>query len=423
MQNNISLEWQANKEYFPANNQSQLAYVLLEMKPRMNSRSSRRPLNLSLVLDRSGSMKGQKIVNVRKAVGRIIDQLNENDILSVVIFNDDVELLIPAQIVFDKAELKEKIDTIIHGGGTTISKGMRVGLDELNSHLDEDKINRMILLTDGQTYGDEDECCILAQEAAAQKIAVTALGVGDEWNDEMIDAIAQYSQGKSDYIENPDDIVKFFTDEVTSFQNIVVENALLTLRLVEGTQPRRIFRVSPLISDLGYSPISERDIMVELHDMTNESGQQLLVELLLPPRPEGTFRLAQAELTFDVPSEDLTQQKLRVDLTFSFTKDVVLSKGYNPELMNTVERVTAFNLQTRALDDIAAGNYTEATRRLRAAATRLLSLDEVDLANTALQEAENLENEGRLSNRGTKKLRYETRKLTRRLDSTEEFVD
>ena len=422
MSNIINLDWQTNKEYFLANSESQLAYVLLEIKPQLSAKSARQPLNLGLVLDRSGSMKGEKIENVRQAVCKIIDQLNETDILSVVIFNDEVELLIPSQPVADKEYLKNIVNQLVHRGGTTISKGMRVGLDEISSHLDESRINRMILLTDGQTYGDEDECCILAQEAAAQNIAVTALGVGDEWNDEMVDAIAKYSQGKSDYIESPDDIIKYFSDEVATFQDTVIQRALLTLRLTEGTTPRRIFRIIPLIADLGYAPISENDIIVELNDLTNKTGQKLLVELLLPPRPTGNFRLAQAELTFDVPSKNLFQQKLRVDLTFQFSKDPELTRNYNADLMNTVERVTAFNLQTRALNDLAEGNLNEATRRLRAAATRLLNLDEPELAQTALQEADNLEQQGHLSNRGTKKLRYETRKLTRRLEELDEVV-
>jgi len=81
---------------------------------------SRRPLNLALVLDRSGSMKGTKIENVRKAVNAIIEQLTDQDILSVVLFNEEVELLIPAQSVINKAELKKKINQITHGGGTMI---------------------------------------------------------------------------------------------------------------------------------------------------------------------------------------------------------------------------------------------------------------------------------------------------------------
>lgn len=416
MDNQIQINCETNKKYFPAGSESQLAYILLDLKPAIADRPGQSSLNLSLVLDRSGSMKGRKIENVRQAVCKIIDQLGPEDILSVVIFNDNVDLLVPAQTVTDKTALKELVNEITHQGGTMISKGMRVGMDELTSHLGEGRLNRMILLTDGQTYGDEDECCILAQEAARQEIAVTALGVGDEWNDEILDAIAKYSEGKSDYIAAPEEIVNYFSDEITVFKASAIQNVRLMIRFSEGAEPRKIYRVLPRIEDLGYAPISERDISLELQEMTDE-GQKLLIELQLPSRPAGTFRLAQAELSYDIPQENISNMKVRADLKFSFSKDADQVKAYNADLMNTIERVTAFELQTRALNELTRGNVAAATQKLRAAATRLLNLNEVDLAYTAMHEAENLEKQGEMTNRGTKKLRYETRKLTRRLET------
>ncbi len=418
MKSNIKFNWRTNKASFPANSVS-LAYVLLEAVPIVEKQNSRQPLNLALVLDRSGSMKGTKIENVRKAVNAIIEQLTEQDILSVVLFNEEVELLIPAQSVSNKAELKKKIDQITHGGGTMISKGFRIGLDELQSFRSEDRINRMILLTDGQTYGDEDQCCQLAQEAARQNIAVTALGVGDEWYEDMIDAIAQYSSGKSDYIAQPEDILSFFNEEVETFRDTVFQNATLTLRLSDGVVPKRVFRVTPMISNLGFAPISEHDIILNLKELTTNVGQRILVELMLPARPEGDFRLAQAELCFDIPQEGVLDEKIRMDLIFKFSENAESGRDFDADLMNIIEKVTAFNLQTRALDDAAAGNISGATQKLRAAATRLINLNEADLAQAALQEADNLEKEGQMSKAGTKKLRYETRKLTRRLDLEE----
>lgn len=415
MNQQVQITCEMNKPCFLAGIQTQLAYVRLDIKPQVAARPRSLPLNLAFVLDRSGSMKGRKIENVRQAVGQIIDQLGPEDILSVIAFNDEVELIVPAQPVKDQAGLKERINELTHHGGTSISKGMRVGLDELNSHLGEGHLSRMILLTDGQTYGDEDECCILAKEAASQQIAVTALGVGDEWNEEMLDAIAQNSQGKSDYIATPEEIINYFADEVTTLKESVIQNGRLTLRLTDGVQARKIYRVLPRIEDLGFAPISDRDISLEIQELS-VAGQQLLIELQLPLRPEGHFRLAQAELTFDIPRENIFSVKVRSDVTFHFTKDHEQVKQYNPELMHTIERVTAFDLQTRALTELTRGNVTGATQKLRAAATRLLSLNEVDLAYTALREAENLEKAGKMTNHGTKKLRYETRKLTRRLE-------
>jgi Ca-activated chloride channel family protein len=137
-----------------------------------------------------------------------------------------------------------------------------------------------------------------------------------------------------------------------------------------------------------------------------------LIELLVPPRSAGRYRVAQAEINYDVPSQNIVGEKTKTDVVVDFTTDPVAAKQYDARVMNIVEKVTAHKLQTRALDAAAAGDVVTATRQLRAAATRLLELGEADLAGTAQQEAERLEKEGQMSASGTKKLRYETRKLT-----------
>ena len=119
--------------------------------------------------------------------------------------------------------------------------------------------------------------------------------------------------------------------------------------------------------------------------------------------------------TKEIALEALVEEKTKADVIVSFTTDPTLTEHTNPYVMNVIEKVTAHKLQTQALDEVAAGNVVRATRKLRAAATRLLELGEDELAQTARDEAERLEQGEGLSARGTKKLRYETRKLTQKL--------
>jgi Ca-activated chloride channel family protein len=171
-----------------------------------------------------------------------------------------------------------------------------------------------------------------------------------------------------------------------------------------------------MISNLGYRPLSDRDVQVSLGEMEKGQPRSLLVELLVGPRPEGTYRIAQAEISYDVPGLNAVGEKVKADILLDFTADPVQARQYEPEVMNIVEKVTAFKLQTRALEEAKMGNVAGASQKLRAAATRLLELGEDDLAESALEEAENLEKSGQMSSHGTKKLRYETRKLTQRLN-------
>jgi Ca-activated chloride channel family protein len=295
---------------------------------------------------------------------------------------------------------------------------MQHGLDELSKAMGPDRVHRMLLLTDGETYGDEDRCRRLAAEAGRKKIPISALGLGDDWNEQLLDDIAQKSGGTSDFVPSarPETILNTFQREVKGAQATVVQNTELLLRLVPGVIPRAVWRVTPMITKLGHRALSERDVQVSLGSLERHQGQSILVELMVGARQAGTYRLAQTEVKYDVPALGLTGEKAKEDVVLTFTQDPAQAAERNPDVLNVVEKVTAHKLQTRALDEAALGNIEGATQKLRAAATRLLSMGEEELAETARQEAERLEQGKQLSSGGTKKLRYETRKLTQKTE-------
>ena len=418
MPREVQLTVQTNKTTFPASGGQQLVYVLIEALPTGAVANIQMPLNFSLVLDHSGSMSGSKLANLKEAAKLAIDQMGPQDLVSIVIFDDKVKVVAPGQPVTDPAGLKRQIERIRDGGGTEMSRGMRKGLEELRKGLSPSRVSRMLLLTDGETFGDEDVCRQLAAEAGGEGIPITALGLGEEWNEQLLDDIAEASGGTSDFIPEgrPDVILNTFERQVRMAQATVVQNAQMILRLVPGVMPRAVWRVTPLIAKLGHRALSDRDVQVTLGDMDREQGQSVLVEMLVPPRRPGTYRIAQAEVSYDVVATGLVGEKVKTDVILGFTADPAQAMQTNPYVMNIIEKVTAHKLQTRALDEAAVGNIAGATQKLRAAATRLLELGEEELAQTALEEAERLERGEGLSAKGTKKLRYETRKLTQKLE-------
>ncbi|MFN2289894.1 MAG: vWA domain-containing protein [Anaerolineae bacterium] len=415
MANDLKLSCRLNKSHIPVMNTQQLVYVLVDAVPGASMAQVQMPLGLSLVLDKSGSMQGRKIENLRTAAKLVVDRLGPGDLLSIIAFSDRKYLIADSQPVTDKEALKKKIDRIRDGGGTAISGGMAQGLTELEKSLSPDRISRMLLLTDGQTFGDEKQCKKLGKQAGDKGIVVYALGLGDDWNEDLLDDIAEASGGTADFIDSPDKIVSFFNQAVQSMQDTVAQNAQMTLRLANGVTPRQVWQVLPMISNLGYRPLSDRDVQVALGELEKGQPRSLLVELLVSPRPAGRYRVAQAEVSYDVPALGQVGEKVKSDILIEFTGDASLAKQYDPEVMNIVEKVTAFKLQTRALEEAKMGNIAGASQKLRAAATRLLDMGEEDLAQSALEEADNLDKSGQMSAHGTKKLRYETRKLTQRL--------
>jgi Ca-activated chloride channel family protein len=421
MPNEVNLTCTLNKEYLPATGQPQLAYVLMEVVPTQAMAAVQMPLNLSLVLDKSGSMDGAKMTCLKEAVKRVIDLLGPDDFISVVAFDSSPKTLVKSQQAAsagDKQNLKRQVDRLSAGGGTEIAPAMDAGLGELQRAFAPNYLNRLVLLTDGQSE-HEDRCRKQAQKQASLGIPMLALGIGADWNEQLLLDLAAATGGQADYIASAPEIAPYFQNTVQAMQATVVQNAELVLRLVAGINPRKIWRVVPVIADLGYRPLSDRVVAAPLGELETGQGQALLVELMLPPRPSGVYRIAQAEVAYDAPLLGLTQEKVRADIMMSFTQDAFQAQQVNPRVMNIVEKVTAFKLQTRALQEAEAGNIANATQQLRAAHTILLSQGDTELAKTVRLAADELEKQNKMSSEAQKTIRFGSGK-TVRLDAPEQ---
>lgn len=397
----------------PVTGAAQLAYLLVEAAPAAPPALAV-PLNFCLVLDRSGSMQGAKLQSMKEATKRLIESLTPQDIVSIVIFDDTVQTLVPATLAADRAALHAAVDQIVESGGTAMSLGMQAGQVELQKYAGPDRFSAMLILTDGQTWGDEELCRTLAQSLAQAGVRITALGLGAEWNEKLLDDLADATGGNSDYVADPDQILGFFQRAVHSAQGTAATEARLLLRLVRETTPRAVYRVTPTIANLGYQPIGDSEVAVKLGDLVYGQVNSVVLELMLPPRAAGQYRIAQAELHY-TPLGQNGEQILKQDILLSFSTDPDATP-FEPRVMNLVEKVTAFKLQTRALAEAELGNLAGATQKLRAAATRLLDLGELELAEKTRQQAEQLEQGGAMSAATQKELKYATRRLTQKLE-------
>ena len=420
MADELTLVTKLNKEYVPVTSTQQLVYVLIQVKPNEVISKTRMRVNFGFVLDHSGSMRGDKIERLKQAMELAISKMAPEDQVSVTIFNDSAQVIATHGALATQSGLLEKVRAMRAGGGTQMSRGLSLGLREVYQQYKDEQVNQVLLLTDGQTYGDEAQCIKLAKEAGQHKIIIQALGLGDDWNEELLDQVGQLSGGDSDLVESADEIIPLFSQTVERSQKSVVRNAQMILRLVAGITPRQVWQVTPTIANLGYTPIGEHDVQVQLGDLDAEQGKALLIELLVSSRQPGRYRIGQTECKFDLPVQNIAGASARSDILLNFTADAAEAKQYDAEIMNLVEKVTAYKLQTRALEEAKAGNVAGATQKLRAAATRLLELGESDLAQAASQEADNLEKSGQMSASGTKKLHYQTRKLTQKLTDAEQ---
>ncbi len=415
MAGEIQLRQTLARPYLPVAQTPQVVYVLVELIPTAATARIQMPVNVAFVLDRSGSMRGNKLRGMKQAVKLALDRLSDQDTVSITIFNHETAVIVPTTSASDRHSIKRLVDGIKDQGGTKISRAMYAGLTEL-AKTPGGRESRLVLLTDGETDRDEADCLNLADQAGANSVPIMAFGVGNEWNDRLLTEIAQRSRGEVEHLRRPEEIVDNFQQTVQQAQHAVFQNARATLRPVNGVQPRAAWQVVPLIKNLGYKPLADRAVSIPLEQLENDARRVLLLELMVEPRPAGQYRVGQLEVTYDVPLLGLRNATVSADLILTLTTDQALTQQLNPQVMNIVEKVTAFKLQTRALEDIEAGNIAGATQKLQGAATRLLHSGEAELADTVEREAQKLQREGQLSSEGTKTIRFGSRKTVRLSD-------
>ena len=415
MAGEIQLRQTLARPFLPATQSPQVAYVLIEVVPTAVTANVQMPVNVAFVLDHSGSMRGNKLRAMKEAAALALDRLSDDDTVAIVIFSHEAVVLVPSQPAAGRESIKRLIKGIRDEGGTKIGRAMAAGLGELTRGL-HGAAPRLVLLTDGETDKDERECLAMADQAGQAGIPVSAFGIGNEWNDRLLTEIANRSRGEVEHLRKPEQIEDNFQAVVQQTQGAIFQNTSATVRLVAGVQARAAWQVVPLIKNLGYKPLDERAVIIPLEQLERDNRRVLLLELMVEPKPAGQYRIGQVEVNYDIPQLGISGEKEKTDLILQITTDQSLTRQVNPQVMNIVEKVSAFKLQTRALDDIEAGNVTGATQKLQSAVTRLLNTGETELAQTVQQEVQNLEQQGQLSSEGQKTIRFGSRKTVRLSD-------
>jgi len=400
---------QYSRDVLPCIQEDQTLYALAKIQAAPGSQTTKRlPLNLCLVIDRSTSMQGPRLEQVKAATFRLVDSLGEEDSLSVVTFSDRAEIVWPSQVGSDPVRAKAKIAAIQASGGTEILQGMLAGLGELEKQRHRQAVSHMILLTDGQTYGDEDKCLAQAIEAKKRSISISCMGLGEDWNDTLLDAIAARSGGTSAYVSTAGDVTRAFQEHLRGLTQLYATDLQLTVREVEGVSLQSAFGLIPYLALLAHD-----QGIISIGSLQADTPISLLIELAVSPHQAGTYRLAQFELAGQVLGAEQRKERVRQDLTIPFAVNAPSTPPtVPPAILSALSKVTIFQMQERAWQSLEKGDVEEAVRRLEKMATRLLDMGEQQLARAALLEAGNLARSGHLSPVGRKTIKYGTRSLS-----------
>ena len=460
MSNPLTLAYSLNADYIPQTTQSRLVYALLGVEIGA-LQTQPVPVVLDLVVDASASMRIPLLTEeqfeelasmgavrevikdgipvwrfenvprgytkdcprpldiVKLAILAATKSLRADDRCGLVAFAGSARRLSPVSTSKHNRDLLkgvDKLEDVDLGDDTRLGAGMALAVKELmrQERFPRNAVRRIVMLTDGFAL-DAEDALRWGQQAAQSGVSVSTMGLGAEFNDDLLLALAEASGGNAYFIEDPSEILDAFVNELSAAQSVTLREMELKLKLYGGVELRRAYRVKPAISDLGLPFQVDGSASIPLGDLELQAPPAVLLELIVPPRPAGRYRLAQAVLAH-TDKDGMPGPKTSADLLVEVGLDAARAARVNPQVMNLVETVSAYKLQTRALEDAERGDVAGATTKLRAAATRLLGLGEEELAQAAMQEAENLDQQGSLSSAGTKKLRYETRRLTQKLN-------
>lgn len=279
-------------------------------------------------------------------------------------------------------------------------------------------MSRLVLLTDGRTYGDESRCVEIARRAQTKGIGITALGVGEEWNEDLMETIAASENSRTEYITSAQQILEVFAQELNRLQNVVAQNVELRLHMHPQAEIRSLYRVRPFIAAMTAQPHSETLWRLPLGEWVGRDDQIFLLEMVSPPLPAGQQTLARIELSYQVPSVSSEPMLAQVDVQLPVKPVDQIRPDVDGVVKHWLERTVAYRLQASAWEQVEQGNLEEATKKLRMAGTRLLESGQTALAQTVQEEATRLLRSGAASDEGRKRIKYGTRGLV----STERTV-
>lgn len=393
----------ANLDAAQPNSQRQLAISISAIAEPMGRTA---PLNLCLILDHSGSMKGRALDTVKQAAHQIVDRLSPGDRLSIVVFDHKAKVLVPNQLVSDTLAIKTQIDRLQPSGGTCIDEGMRLGIEELAKGKQE-TISQAFLLTDGENeHGDNDRCLKLAQLAATYNLTLSTLGFGDNWNQDVLEQIADGAGGTLAYIQQPEQAVSEFGRLFERIQSVALTNAYLQLALtpaVRLAELKPVAQVSPDTVEL--TVMAEGGLqVVRLGDLMVDSPRVVLANLYVGQLSEGPQTLGQIQVCYDDPAQN---QQGMMSEAVPIAANVLTSfqPSSNPEVQQHVFALAKYRQTQIAEIKLQEGDRQGAATMLQSAAKTALQMGDQGAATVLQDNATRLQSGADLSESDRKKTR------------------
>lgn len=344
-------------DYFTSTNTEGFFYAEIKADKFINENNKRLPLNISLVIDRSGSMSGDKIKYVKEAAKFVIDNLTKDDYVSIVIYDDVVEVLQSAIKVENKQLIKNKINSITDRGSTNLTGGMLKGYSEVKQNFKQGYINRVLLLSDGlANEGITDPVQIqkiVATKNKEEGISLSTFGVGNDYNEDLMTSMAEQGTGNYYFIDSPEKIPTIFEKELKGLMSVVAQNVSLSIDIPENVEITKVYGFK-------YEK-NGNTIQINFRDVFSEEIKGVLIKYTIKNNLKKSLAFT-TKVNYD-DATTLKNETINITITQQYTENVKLHNASNQEKIH--QQIILFeaneNLEN-AMKEVDKGNYQEAKK-------------------------------------------------------------
>lgn len=347
--------------------------------PDAPHRSDRVPVNVSLVLDRSGSMGGPKIRLAKEAVQRAIATLDARDRFSVVFYDDTIDVVVPSTTATAgaRAAASEALHTVDARGSTNLFGGWMRGCEQVALHAGGEVVSRALLLTDGLAnvgVTDRFELETHAAELRRRGVATSTFGVGHDFDEALLEAMATAGGGNFYYIEDARQVGDFMTSELGEALEVVARDVRIEVTLPFGAQ----------LEVLGSEPVERRGPeawAVEIGDLVARQDRETVLRVNFPNGKPGES----ADVTVAVRDRDGAFAGDRAAARWLYADHVTNDRQpRTPDVDRLVARLFAARARMEAVGLNKAGDFRRASTSLQGVAARIRGYAEGDQEMLAL---------------------------------------
>ena len=280
----------------------------------LTGREERAPANVALVLDKSGSMSGEKLQHAKQAALAALDRLGSNDIVSVVVYDTTVSVLVPATKFTDRETVRAKIMSIEADGTTALFAGVSKAAEEIRKFSDLERANRIILLSDGQANvgpSSPSELGSLGHSLRKEGIAVSTIGLGLDYNEDLMCQLARKSDGNHCFVRHSSELEKIFAAEFGDVATVVAQEISVKIHCADGIRPVRL---------LGRDgEITGQNAYVRLSQLCSRQEKFIVLEVEVPATEAGKSREVATVTATYANMATKTTDKLSASVSVRFT--------------------------------------------------------------------------------------------------------